>query len=48
MTISSGLAQFHPGESGASITERADAALYASKHAGRNCVTSAETSRAAA
>ena len=48
VTISSGLAQFRPGETGASITERADAALYASKHAGRNRVTNADTVSAAA
>ncbi|HEX8570952.1 MAG TPA: GGDEF domain-containing protein [Caulobacteraceae bacterium] len=48
VTISSGLAQFRPGETGASITDRADAALYASKHAGRNCVTNAEAVPAAA
>jgi diguanylate cyclase len=42
VTISAGFALRRPGECGASLLERADAALYASKHAGRNRVTSAE------
>src|SRR3712207_1895943 len=46
VTISCGLAQFRPGETGAQITDRADSALYASKHAGRNRVTSAEAASA--
>ncbi len=42
ITVSAGLAQRRPGESLAGFVERADAALYASKRAGRNCVTNAE------
>ncbi len=42
ITISSGFAERKPGESGHSIMERADAALYASKRGGRNRVTAAE------
>jgi diguanylate cyclase len=42
ITISSGFAERRPGESGHSIMERADAALYASKRNGRNRVTAAE------
>lgn len=42
VTVSAGVAQRRHGESLAMFVERADAALYASKHAGRNCVTSAE------
>jgi len=41
VTISIGLAQRFQGEPGASLVERADAALYASKRAGRNCITEA-------
>ncbi|NKC01139.1 MAG: diguanylate cyclase [Pseudomonadales bacterium] len=41
-TISLGVAQFVAGESIESFIERADACLYASKHNGRNCVTSEE------
>ena len=37
------MASFKPGESGPAFTERADAALYASKRAGRNRVTNAES-----
>jgi diguanylate cyclase len=48
VTISSGLAQIRPGETGAGVTERADGALYASKHAGRNRVTNADAVPAAA
>ncbi len=40
-TASFGVAQFVPGESVESLVGRADAALYAAKQAGRNCVRSA-------
>ena len=42
VTVSAGVAQRRRGESLAAFVERADAALYASKHAGRNCITNAE------
>jgi diguanylate cyclase len=42
VTISAGLAQRHPGETGSSLLDRADEALYASKRAGRNKVTNGE------
>ncbi|HKT54448.1 MAG TPA: GGDEF domain-containing protein, partial [Caulobacteraceae bacterium] len=42
ITLSAGLAQLRPGEEGASLIERADEALYASKRAGRNRVTAAK------
>jgi diguanylate cyclase len=48
VTISAGLAQRRAGESPTSLIERADAALYASKRAGRNRVTNAEARSAAA
>jgi len=41
VTLSSGFAQRQRGETAASLLERADAALYESKRAGRNCVTAA-------
>jgi diguanylate cyclase len=43
VTISAGVAQFHQNEMVTSLFERADAALYAAKEAGRNQVNSAET-----
>lgn len=42
VTLSAGFAQRRPGEAASCLLDRADAALYASKHAGRNRVTSAE------
>ncbi len=42
VTLSAGFAQRRPGETASSLLDRADTALYASKHAGRNRVTSAE------
>ena len=48
VTVSGGLAQRRPGESPQAVMERADAALYVSKRAGRNRCTSAEGGEAAA
>ncbi|CAL1691891.1 Diguanylate cyclase VdcA [Brevundimonas subvibrioides] len=42
VTISGGLAQRRPGETGSSLLDRADEALYASKRAGRNKITNGE------
>jgi diguanylate cyclase len=42
VTLSVGFAERRPDETAASLLERADTALYASKHAGRNCVTNAD------
>ncbi|WP_439478738.1 GGDEF domain-containing protein [Brevundimonas sp.] len=42
VTLSAGFAQRRPGETASSLLDRADTALYASKHAGRNRVTSAD------
>lgn len=42
VTVSVGLAERLPGEPQSSLIERADAALYASKRAGRNRTTNAE------
>jgi diguanylate cyclase len=41
ITLSAGMAQRQPGESGMALMERADTALYASKRGGRNRVTCA-------
>ncbi|CAN5423110.1 GGDEF domain-containing protein [soil metagenome] len=48
VTISAGLATRHPGETGSSVLDRADEALYASKHGGRNQVTNGEALEKAA
>jgi diguanylate cyclase len=40
ITISIGVAQFRPGDTAQTLTERADSCLYAAKHAGRNRVIS--------
>jgi diguanylate cyclase len=48
VTVSVGLAERLPGEPMASLIERADAALYASKHGGRNCTTIAANNLSAA
>lgn len=42
VTISAGLAQRRPGETGTALLDRADEALYASKRTGRNKVTNGE------
>ena len=42
ITVSAGYAERLAGESAMSLVERADAALYASKHAGRNRTTAAQ------
>lgn len=39
VTLSLGIAHYHPGESGTAFIERADRALYASKRDGRNRVS---------
>jgi diguanylate cyclase len=41
ITVSAGFAERLKGETLVSLVERADAALYASKHAGRNRTTAA-------
>jgi PleD family two-component response regulator len=42
VTISAGCAQLGAGEASADFVRRVDAALYASKNAGRNRVTAAQ------
>jgi diguanylate cyclase len=42
VTLSAGFARRRPGETASALLDRADAALYASNHAGRNRVTSAD------
>jgi len=42
VTLSAGFVRRRPGETASALLDRADAALYASKHAGRNRVTSAD------
>jgi diguanylate cyclase len=46
ITISAGVTQYNPQESAADFVSRADACLYAAKHAGRNCVISEKDSDA--
>src|SRR6185312_4415496 len=48
ITVSAGFAERLKGEATASLLERADAALYASKHAGRNRTTAAQPMAAVA
>ena len=48
VTVSAGFAQRRKGETAASLLERADAALYEAKRAGRNCVTPASSLEKAA
>ncbi|WP_421728711.1 diguanylate cyclase domain-containing protein [Brevundimonas sp.] len=48
VTLSAGIAQFRMGETGSSLLDRADEALYAAKRAGRNQVCNAESMAAAA
>lgn len=48
VTVSAGYARRHIGETAAALLERADSALYASKHAGRNQVTCASRLQKAA
>jgi diguanylate cyclase len=48
VTLSGGLAERRSGEAATSLIERADAALYASKRAGRNRTSSADPVNAAA
>jgi diguanylate cyclase len=48
ITLSSGIAQRAPGEPSVNLVERADNALYASKHAGRNRTTVADAPAATA
>jgi diguanylate cyclase (GGDEF)-like protein len=38
VTVSLGVACYHPGDTVAQLIERADGAMYAAKHAGRNRV----------
>lgn len=42
-TCSIGVAERQPGEAIGDVLRRADAALYEAKHAGRNCVVSAQS-----
>jgi len=48
ITVSAGVAEYVPGEDMHALVERADEALYASKHAGRNRTTNAREIASAA
>ena len=48
ITISIGVAQFAPGETGEAVVRRADACLYGAKHNGRNLVINQNDARMAA
>ena len=48
ITISIGVAQFAPGETGDAVVRRADACLYGAKHNGRNLVINQNDARVAA
>jgi diguanylate cyclase len=48
ITISIGVAQFGPGETGEAVVRRADACLYGAKHSGRNLVINQNDARMAA
>ena len=48
LTVSVGVASLRPGETGADLLSRADAALYEAKDRGRNCVVAASQSSGSA
>lgn len=45
LTVSAGVAAWHPGDTLTVVMNRADAALYEAKHAGRNCVRTRDRER---